>query len=79
MMEDKREIVRSLCETLQQTREFRSDLAKMIYLGPNTMTDRPHDEVVLIIRNNEMPKRVNVTGDSGIALIRDVLRGLEVI
>ena len=71
-MEDKREIVESLYKTLIKTRKWSDDIAEMFYI-------RNENEETVVIRlyegNAEM--FVDVTGDSGMALIKDVIDALE--
>ena len=62
-MENKQEILDKLLATLQATRIFR-DLASLEY----------EPEMVTAIYEGGATLRVNVAGDSGFAMIKDVLR-----
>ena len=67
MEENKVEITQKLCELLQMTR-FGADIAKMDYVTEN------YDETVIVTFNNGYQKRINVTADSGRAMIADVVK-----
>lgn len=72
--ENKRLIVKKLCEVLQLTRAGR--LIDSLKYEPEKDSD---DEFVAIIYRDGSPKAfsfVDVTGDSGISLIRDVIKAL---
>ena len=64
-MENKQEILDKLLATLQATRIFR-DLASLEY--------EPEQEMVTAVYEGGATLRVNVAGDSGFAMIKDVLR-----
>lgn len=70
MEEDKRAICDALCETLRLTREC-SDLDTLAYVHCAA-----GDEYVLTVwgADKRIKKRVCVTADSGVAMIRDILR-----
>ena len=69
-MEDKRLVVAKLEELLRVTRQF-NDLTLMKY----EVAENGMEYVLVYFNNEEKPSyRVNVTADSGVALIRDVLR-----
>lgn len=68
MSENKKEIIAALLPVLQNTRGF-SDL-KDIQYGEK---DRLYDEYVDLIFESGAKKRINVTADSGIAMIMDIL------
>lgn len=65
-MEDKQKILNLLCRTLQAT-DNAADLVGLTYL--------PHEETV-IIRFQHGRRSVNVSMDSGTAMIRDVVNHL---
>lgn len=67
MDEDKQLIVDALRETLKLTRGG-GDIEKMTYVSNS------YSEVVLIRFKNGFSKAVNVACDSGIAMIRDILK-----
>ena len=70
-MENKQLILDSLCSALQLTRD-QADLEALEYkeIGP----DKQH---VIAIYNGGGSREINVSLDSGIAMIRDVLRAIE--
>lgn len=71
MNEDKRKIVSSLVPILQLTRQC-WDLADLDYSGP-----LPNgDEIVTAFFLSGGRKCINVSGDSGIAMISDIAKGL---
>ena len=69
--EDKGLILEMLLQTLRCTRAG-LDLANIRYEMLNDAT-----ELAVLIYNNGYRKTVNITGDSGIALMRDILRGMD--
>lgn len=69
-MEDKKMIIEKLYDALVETRELH-DLADLYYI----QEDSEEYVVALFVRGGT--KKINVTMDSGIAMIRDVLRGLS--
>lgn len=74
-MENKKDILESLFETLTRTRKWADEIAEMLY-----HKDKNGNEEVLVRLyegNSEMP--IDVTGDSGMALIKDVNAALEEI
>ena len=71
-MEDKAKICELLCATLQATREH-SDLVKLKYEPIEMEVD---SERVLAYYENRLIK-IDVTADSGIAMIRDILRAIK--
>ena len=74
-MENKKDILESLFETLTRTRKWKDEIAEMLY-----HKDKDGNEEVLVRLyegNSEMP--IDVTGDSGMALIKDVIAALEEI
>ena len=66
-MENKKEICNSLCATLQKTRD-QSNLM--------SLTFDYNREIVIAKYDDDRKVEVNVCGDSGIALIKDVIRKL---
>ena len=64
--EDKAEIAKSFGETLKKTREY-EDIESMTYEKQSN-----GEKFVIMTFKNGAQKQVYVTGDSGIALIRDV-------
>ena len=68
-MEDKQKICRLLFEALKATRN-QSDLREIVYSREND--DR--EAVTLVYKRGKMV--VNVSMDSGIAMIKDILRAL---
>ena len=69
-MEDKREICALLAKTLQATREY-DDAVGIIYRKD------PDGEEKVFIHFVNGTKTANVTGDSGISMIRDILKAIE--
>ena len=70
MTENKQEICTLLCKTLQATRD-QHDLQDLIY-----QENGPDEQQVTIVWENGGTS-VNVSMDSGIAMIRDILRALS--
>lgn len=70
MIENKREIVQALLPVLQMTRQY-MDLEALYYV-----TSEDCDEKVIALYANGCRRSVNVTADSGYALILDVMRGI---
>lgn len=69
-MENKREICNLLCETLKATRD-QEDLMALKY-----KKDKSGLELVTVIYNGGGTRVINVTMDSGVAMIRDILKSL---
>ena len=69
--DDKQNICDLLLTTLQATREHH-DLTELTY----KMHDN-HEETVTAIFNNKRKIDVNVSCDSGIAMIRDIIKGIN--
>lgn len=65
MREDKQKILDLLLPTLQATRNL-EDLVSLIY--------DPPIEIVIAVFKNKYTKIANVAGDSGTAMIQDILR-----
>lgn len=72
-MENKGEIVRRLYATLKETREF-EELKDLEYIKETGKTY--YEEYVTATFDNGYTKKINVTHDSGIAMIRDIINGL---
>ncbi len=71
-MEDKRLICASLTAALQATRQYR-ELVDLEY-HDNDYTD---DAYVLAVFSCGSKTRIDVTGDSGSAMIRDIMQCLD--
>ena len=72
-MENKGEIVRRLHATLKETREF-EELKDLEYIKETGETC--YEEYVTATFDNGYTKKINVAHDSGIAMIRDIIKGL---
>jgi hypothetical protein len=70
-MESKQYITHALYDLLTLTREYSSELVRLDYIKSAA------EEVVVAEFISGSTKTINVHMDSGIALIKDVLRGLE--
>ena len=69
-MEDKQKICDKLLETLQLTRQY-EDLQSLIYLRGG------HDqESVMALVTSGGTQEINVSMDSGAAMVRDILKAL---
>ena len=66
-MEDKNKICRLLLPALQETRGL-YDLTALEYI--------PESETVTAVFSHKYHKEVNVEGDSGIAMIQDIVKRL---
>lgn len=66
MEEDKQLILSSLCDTLQKTRKF-DNLIKIDYIKRENI-----EYAILYFPNGK--KHINITGDSGYAMIQDILK-----
>lgn len=69
-MENKQQILDLLVPALQATRD-QHDLVSLTY------EDLGNDRQEVVIEYEDGSRRVNVSLDSGIAMIRDVLRAME--
>lgn len=69
--EDKQEICKALCAALQMTRQLSRDLKTLEY------TTDDEDEYVIARFNDGSSGKIDVTADSGFAMINDVMWGLE--
>ena len=74
-MEDKEDILKYLIEALSRTRYLKDEIAEVLYSKGND----GNEEVVIRLYEGNKEMIVNVTGDSGIAMIKDVLSALDVI
>lgn len=74
-MEDKEDILKYLIEALSRTRYLKDEIAEVLY----SKGDDGNEEVIIRLYEGNKEMIVNVTGDSGIAMIKDVLSSLEVI
>ena len=74
-MEDKKYILESLFETLSRTRKWRDEIAEMIY----NKDKNGNEEVTVRLYEGNAEMFIDVTGDSGMALIKDVIAALEEI
>lgn len=72
-MEDKKDILESLFETLSRTRKWRDEIAEMIY----NKDKNGNEEVLVRLFEGNAEMFIDVTGDSGMALIKDVIAALE--
>ena len=72
-MENKKDILDSLFETLSRTRKWRDEIAEMLYHKDKN----GNEEVTVRLYEGNAEKFIDVTGDSGMALIKDVLNALE--
>lgn len=68
-MENKAEIAKKFCDTLRMTREF-EELQSLEYAHDD------YREYVTATFKNGYTKEINVAHDSGIAMIRDIIKGL---
>lgn len=74
-MEDKKYILESLFETLTRTRKWSDEIAEMIY----NKDKNGNEEVTVRLYEGNAEMFIDVTGDSGMALIKDVIAALEEI
>lgn len=72
MEEDKQAICDALCKTLQLTRGA-SDLIRIVYHRTGGM------EYAELKFQGSLRRRVNITRDSGTAMIRDILRHIYIL
>lgn len=75
VVEDKEDILKYLIEALSKTRYLKDEIAEVLYNKGNDGSE----EVIIRFYEGNQEIIVNVTGDSGIAMIKDVLSALEVI
>lgn len=74
-MENKKDILESLFETLTRTRKWRDEIAEMLYHKDKN----GNEEVLVRLYEGNAEMFIDVTGDSGIALIKNVINALEEI
>lgn len=74
-MENKKDILESLFETLIRTRKWSDEIAEMIY----SKNKNGNEEVTVRLYEGNAEMFIDVTGDSGMALIKDVIAALEEI
>ncbi len=72
-MENKKYILESLFETLTRTRKWSDEIAEMIY----NKDKNGNEEVTVRLYEGNAEMFIDVTGDSGMALIKDVIAALE--
>lgn len=70
MTEDKAKICRAFCEALKLTR-IGENLTTIQYI------EEENKETVLLVFNEKCYIEVDVTADSGIAMMKDILRALN--
>ena len=70
-MESKQYVTQGLFDLLKLTREYSSELVRLDYIKSDV------EEVVVAEFHSGATKTINVHMDSGLALIKDVLKGLE--
>ena len=74
-MENKKYILESLFETLTRTRKWSDEIAEMLYHKDNN----GNEQVTVRLYEGNAEMFIDVTGDSGMALIKDVINALEEI
>lgn len=74
-MENKKDILESLFDTLTRTRKWSDEIAEMIY----NKDKNGNEEVLVRLYEGNAEMFIDVTGDSGMALIKDVIAALEEI
>lgn len=74
-MENKKDILESLFEALTRTRKWRDEIAEMLYHKDKN----GNEEVTVRLYEGNAEMLIDVTGDSGMALIKDVINALEEI
>jgi hypothetical protein len=74
-MENKKDILESLFETLTRTRKWKDEIAEMLYHKDKS----GNEEVLVRLYEGNAEMFIDVTGDSGMALIKDVINALEEI
>ena len=72
-MENKKDILESLFETLTRTRKWKNEIAEMLYHKDKN----GNEEVLVRLYEGNAEMFIDVTGDSGMALIKDVIAALE--
>lgn len=74
-MENKKDILESLFETLTRTRKWKDEIAEMLYHKDKN----GNEEVTVRLYEGNAEMLIDVTWDSGMALIKDVINALEEI
>lgn len=74
-MENKKYILESLFETLTRTRKWKDEIAEMLYHKDKN----GNEDVTVRLYEGNAEMFIDVTGDSGMALIKDVINALEEI
>ena len=74
-MENKKDILESLFETPTRTRKWKDEIAEMLYHKDKN----GNEEVTVRLYEGNAEMLIDVTGDSGMALIKDVINALEEI
>ena len=75
--ERKYEITKKLEDTLKSTREYH-DLKSLVYFKEKINPNREwFDEYVIITYENDSKALAKVSGDSGSALVKDIIKNLE--
>lgn len=74
-MENKKDILESLFETLARTRKWKDEIAEMLY----NKDKNGNEEVTVRLYEGNREVFIDVTGDSGMALIKDVIEALECV
>lgn len=72
-MENKKDILESLFETLTKTRKWSDEIAEMLYHKDKN----GNEEVTVRLYEGNQEVFIDVTGGSGMALIKDVIAALE--
>lgn len=72
-MENKKDILESLFETLTRTRKWKDEIEEMLYHKDKN----GNEEVTVRLYEGNAEMFIDVTGDSGMALIKDVIAALE--
>lgn len=72
-MENKKDILESLFETLTRTRKWSDEIVEMLYHKDKN----GNEEVLVRLYEGNAEMLIDVTGDSGMALIKDVINALE--
>ena len=72
-MENKKDILESLFETLTRTRKWKDEIVEMLYHKDKN----GNEEVTVRLYEGNAEMFIDVTGDSGMALIKDVIAALE--
>jgi len=72
-MEDKKAIAQALSDTLKLTRQY-NDLLRLEYTVDGKGVDR---EEIVTAYFEHGHKTINVTWDSGAAMVRDIIRALQ--